>query len=211
MLSYGKCMGFPINFPQYKCNRTHGMGKVQETDTHTFPIVWVLFSHPMVYFSIWEMHGFSHRFPTVWDNAIKPIVWGSLGHRYSYFSHSMGAFFSSGSHPMIYFSIWEMHGFPHKFPTIRENATKPMAWGKSGKLIPTLFPQYGCFFSIRFLFYGILHHMGDVWVSPSISHSTGKCNKTLRMDELKNWYSHFSHSMGNFSPYNFHPTVYFII
>ena len=22
--------------------------------------------------------------------------------------------------------IWEIHGFPHKFPTVRENATKPM-------------------------------------------------------------------------------------
>ena len=139
------------------------------------------------------------------------MVQGSLGHRYSYFSLSMGAFFSTGSHPMIYFRIWEMHGFSHKFPTIQENATKPMAWGKSGKLIPIHFPQYECFFPIRLLFYGILHHMGNVWVSPSISHSTGKCNKTLRMDELENWYSHFSHSMGDFSPYNFHPTVYFII
>ena len=36
--------------------------------------------------------------------------------------------------------IWEMHGFPHKFPTVRENATKPMVWGKSGKLILILFP-----------------------------------------------------------------------
>ena len=47
--AYGKCMGFPINFPQYdkirKCNRTHGVGKVWEIDTHTFPIVWVLISH----------------------------------------------------------------------------------------------------------------------------------------------------------------------
>ena len=28
---------------------------------------------------------------------------------------------------------------------------------------------------------------------------------------LGNWYSHFSHSMGEFFPYDFHPTVYFII
>ena len=36
--------------------------------------------------------------------------------------------------------IWEMHGFPHKFPTVRENATKVMVWGKSGKLVLILFP-----------------------------------------------------------------------
>ena len=34
----------------------------------------------------------------------------------------------------------EMHGFPRKFPTARENATKSMVWGKSGKLITILFP-----------------------------------------------------------------------
>ena len=36
--------------------------------------------------------------------------------------------------------IWEMHGFPHKFTTVRENATKIMVWRKSGKLILILFP-----------------------------------------------------------------------
>ena len=36
--------------------------------------------------------------------------------------------------------IWEMHGFPHKFPALQENATKSMLWGKSGKLILILFP-----------------------------------------------------------------------
>ena len=38
-------MGFPINFPQItgKHNKTYGMGKVWEIDTHTFPIPMVLF------------------------------------------------------------------------------------------------------------------------------------------------------------------------
>ena len=27
--------------------------------------------------------------------------------------------------------------------------------------------------------YGILHHMGNAWVSPSVSHRLGKCNKTI--------------------------------
>ena len=64
------------------------------------------------------------------------------------------------SHPMVYFSI------PHKFPTVQENATKPMVWGKSGKQILILFPEYECFFPIQFPSYGILQHMGNAWVSP---------------------------------------------
>ena len=59
----------------------------------------------------------------------------------------MGAFFPSDSHPMVYFNIREMHGFLHKFPTVRENAAKPMVWGKSGKLILMLFPL-GAFFPL---------------------------------------------------------------
>ena len=94
----------------------------------------------------------------------------------------MGAYFPSDSHPMVYFIIWEMHGFPHKFPTVWENAKNTMVWGKSGKLIPILFPQYGCFSPIRFPSYGILHHIGNAWVSPSVSHSTRKYNKAYRME-----------------------------
>ena len=30
-----------------KCDKTRGMGKVWEIDNHTFPIAWVLFSHPI--------------------------------------------------------------------------------------------------------------------------------------------------------------------
>ena len=59
---------------------------------------------------------------------------------------------------------WEMNGLPHKFPTVRENVAKPIVWGKSGKLILILFPQYGGFFPIKFPSYGILHHMGNTWV-----------------------------------------------
>ena len=75
--------------------------------------------------------------------------------------------------------IWEMHGFSHKFPQYRK--MQPMVWGKSEKLIFILFPWYGFFCSIRFASYGILYYMGNTWVSPSISHSPGKCNKTHRM------------------------------
>ena len=62
--------------------------------------------------------------------------------------------------------IWEMHGFLHKFPTVRENATKPMVWGKSGGTDTHPFPIVWYFFPIRFPSYGILQHMRNVWVSP---------------------------------------------
>ena len=81
--------------------------------------------------------------------------------------------------------IWEMLGFSHQFPIALENAKKPITWGKPGKLVIKLFPQYGYFFPILFSSYGMLHHMGNAWVFPSISHSTGKCSKTYRME--KTW------------------------
>ena len=65
--------------------------------------------------------------------------------------------------------------------------------------------------TIRFLSPGILHHMVNAWVSPSISHSTGKSEKTHRMGEnLGNWYSYFFHSTGPFFPLDSHPMVCFI-
>ena len=72
----------------------------------------------------------------------------------------MGGFFPSDSLPMVYFIIWETLGFPHLFPITQENATKPIAWGYTGKLVLILFPQYGCFFPIRFPYCGTLHQMG---------------------------------------------------
>ena len=105
-------------------------------------------SQPVVYYSIWEMHGFPHKFPTVWENATKSMVWGKSGKLVLIIFHSMGAFFPSDFQPMVYYSIWEMHefshkfysiweihGFSHKFPAVWENITKPIVWGKPGKLI----------------------------------------------------------------------------
>ena len=118
-----------------KFKKTHGMGKVWETDTHIFRIVWVNFSP------------------------------------YDF-------------HPTVYFIIWEMHGFPNQFPIVQENATKLIVWGEPGKLVLLLFPYYGRFFSIRFPFYGILHHMGNVCVFSLISHNLGKDSQNHRMGKV---------------------------
>ena len=124
MSPYGKCMGFPLNFPQY--------GKMQQN----------------------------------------PWYGGKSGKLILILFRQDRCFFQLDSYLMVYFSVWEMHEFSHKFPTLRENITKPMVWKKSGKLIVILFPQYGCFFPIRFPSYSILRHMGNAWVSQSVSHST---------------------------------------
>ena len=83
----------------------------------------------------------------------------------------MGAFFPLDSHPMAYFTICEMHGFPHEFSALLENVTKPIVWGEPGKLVLIIFPCYGCFFPldshstvylIIWEMYGFLHQFSIV-------------------------------------------------
>ena len=139
-------------------------------------------SHPLVYFIIWEMHGFPHQFLILQEQ--KPLHGVNLRNWYSYFSHSMGAFCPNDSYPTVYFIICEIHGFFHQFPIVQENATKLIVWGEPGKLVLILFPYCGRFFSIRFPFYGILHHMGNACVFSLISHNMGKDSQTHRMGKV---------------------------
>ena len=101
-----------------------------------------------------------------------PLYVENLGNWYSYFSHSIGAFFPLHSHSMVYFIICEIHGFPHQFPIACENAVKFIELGEPRKLVPIFFLNYGYFSSIRFPFYGILcYHMGNTMVFPINIHS----------------------------------------
>ena len=95
----------------------------------------------------------------------------------------MGTFFPSNSHPMVYFIIWEMQGFPRQFPINWENGTKSILWKEPGKLVTILFTECEKLSSIRFRSYVILHHMWNEWVFPWISQSMSKCNKTHPMGE----------------------------
>ena len=148
MSSYGKCMGFLINFPQYrKMQQNPWYGKVWEIDTRTFPIVWVLFSHqiPILWYSssYGKCMGFPINFSQYGKMQQNPLNGVNLGNWYLYFPHSMGDFSTYDSHPMVYFIIWEMHRFPHQFLIVWGNATKLFEWGEPGKQVLTLFPQYG--------------------------------------------------------------------
>ena len=68
-----------------------------------------------------------------------PLYEQDLENWYSYFSHSMGAFFSLDSHPMVLFIKWEMHGFSNQFPIAWENFVKTIKWENPGKLVPIRF------------------------------------------------------------------------
>ena len=101
-----------IDFSQEKINESHHM-----ENAWVFPSI----SHSM-------------------GKCNKTHLWGESGKLVIILSYSMGTFFPFDSHPMVYFIIWEMHGFSHQFPIVQENATKPIVWGKPGKLVIILFP-----------------------------------------------------------------------
>ena len=87
------------------------MRKTLEIGTHSFPIVWVFFSHSihrkkLKNLIMWEMHGFSHQFLIARENATQPIVCGEPGKLVLILSPWYGCFFPSDFHPMVCFSIW---------------------------------------------------------------------------------------------------------
>ena len=145
MSSYGKCMGSPINVPQYekmqqKSWYIESLGNWYSYFSHSMGVFFPSDSHPMVYYSIRKCMGFPINFPQYGKVQQNPWYGEILWNWYSYFFHSMGAFLPSDSHPMVYFIIWETHGFLHQFHIVRENATKSTVWGETGKLILILFP-----------------------------------------------------------------------
>ena len=79
-----------------------------------------------------------------------------------------------------------------KHTIVRENSTKP------GKLVLIFFRYYEWFLPIRFLSYGIFYHMGIAWVSPLISHSMVKRNKTQRLERTWEIGTHTFYSMSLF-------------
>ena len=62
----------------------------------------------------------------------------------------------------------------HSMEKSRKTHNMEGAW----KMMSILLPKYGCFFSIRFLFFDILYQMRNVWVFLSMSRSLGKCSES---------------------------------
>ena len=172
--------GFPNQFPIERGNATEpivwgNLGNWYWYFSQSMGPYFPLNFHFMVYFIIWEMHVFSHQFLITCEKTAKPIEWGkaeklvssnilqnplyleNLRNCYTYFSHSMDAFFhyipilsytSSYRKCMVFWSIF------HSMRKVRkthqmgkaweigswENPKKPIVCGEPGKLVVILFP-----------------------------------------------------------------------
>ena len=102
-----------------------------------------------------------------------------IGKAYEIGSHTVSivwVFFPLDSHPMVYFIVREMHVLSHRFPISWKRQQKPSNGESLGNWFPYFFHSMSSF-AIRFPFCGILHHMENAWVSPSIFHSSIKSKK----------------------------------
>ena len=163
MSSYGKCMGFPVNFPQYGKMQQNpwcreSLGNWYSYFSHNMGVFFPLDSHPMVYFIKWEMHGFPCQFLIVQENATKLIIWGEPGKLvlilFGYFGrifsirfpfygilYHMGnaSVFSLTSHNLGKGSLNHRMGTVWEIGS-RKYPTKPIVCGEPGKSVLILLP-----------------------------------------------------------------------
>ena len=104
------------------------------------------------------------------------ITWEIVTHTFL-----VDAFVPLDSYCMVYFITSKICGFLHQLPIASENGAKPMKWGEAWGVDTHTFSVVWMLFSIKVPSCGILHHMGNAWVSPPVSHCTRKCNKVHRM------------------------------
>ena len=178
MSSYGKCMDFPINLPHYEKmqqNPWYGknLGNCYSYFSHSIgvlfyqiPILWYASSHV-------KWMGFIIKLPIALKN---PLNGEGLETWFPYFFDKMGEFFHQITILQYTLSYGKCMSFLINFPQHRKRQEKPLngkAWEidsqeslakpivcrEPGKLIVTLFPQYGCSFLIRFSSYGIHYNM----------------------------------------------------
>ena len=141
----------------------------------------------------------------------------------------MGAFFPSDSHPMIYFIIWGMHGFPINFSYYGKMQQNSSSGENQGNWWSYFSHIMGAFFPLaaHFMVHLITREM-DVfshkflitWENTAKTSEWGKFGKLgpgnilqnpLYVENLVNWYSYFSHGMGAFFPLDSYSMIYFII
>ena len=70
-------------------------------------------------------------------------------------------------------NTWVFPSFSHSMGKYSKIHQIERAW----EIGTHVFPKVWYFSYIRFPFYGILYHMRNAWLFPSISNSTGKCSK----------------------------------
>ena len=128
------------------------------------------------------MHEIFDQFLIARENATKPIVWGEPTKFVLILFPWLGTFFPPGSNPMVYFHHMGNKWVFHQFPTAWENAVKSHQMGKSWESVTCIFPVVWVLFTISFPSCGILHHMENARISPSISYSTRKSNKIFRVN-----------------------------
>ena len=100
---------------QQSSSHVEKLGNWYSCFSHSICAFFPLDSHPVVYFIIWEMDGFSHCFHISWKRQQNPSSGESLGNWFPCSFYSMGIF-ALDSVPVAYFVIWEMHVFSHRFP-----------------------------------------------------------------------------------------------
>ena len=170
-LSHGKYMGLLINNVG-KCSKSTHWGEPGE-------VVPMLFSKNGWFSSIrFPPYGWLHHK----QNAqVFPSMSHSIGKGNK--THLLGRAQNVGTHTFPKDSsqaLLQCKGNAYVFPSMSlalKKATKPILWEQPRKLVPILFPKYGCFYSIRFVSFGVLRHIENAWGSPSIPHNMGKCNK----------------------------------
>ena len=143
-------MDFPYDGKSSKTHRMGQPGKLVPILLPQYELFSQLDSHPAVYFTIWEMHGFSRQFFIAQKNN---IVWGRFWEisTHTFFSHQI---------PILWYtsSLGKWMGFPINFPQHRKMIQNPSNW----KI-------------------------------------------------LENWYPYFPQSMSTFLPLDSYPMVYFTI
>ena len=133
-----------------------------------------------------KWRSFPINFPQRGKMRQSPLYRDNLGNWYSYFFHSMGVFYRMGCFIPVLWYI-SSHGlcmdFQINFPQHGKMQQNPLNEESLGCWFP-YFSIVWVVFSTRSSSCGILHHTGNACVSSSISHSTGKCNKTHHMREV---------------------------
>ena len=133
-----------------KCNKTHCTRRNWEIGTHTFPIVWVLFSYSISILwytsSYGKCMGFLINFPLYGKRQQNPSNGESLRNWFPYSFHCMGVFSIRFPSSGILHHMGNAYVFSHWFP-ISWNRQQNFSNGESlGNWFPHFFYSMSAFY-----------------------------------------------------------------